>query len=372
MDNRIKLDKEIEKKPEVKDIKQINCNRIYRLLSKNNGLSRQDICKQLHLSLPTVNQNLSELLAEGLITDSESIGNTGGRRAQAFSIVEDARLAIGMEVSQNHLTIVVVDLLGEVRYSKRIQCDFTLVTDYYEAVGELIEETVQEAGLTEKNILGVGIAVSDSRQERNGPLVDDAEEMKSRVSLPVQLFHAVAAAGFAEMQNHPEMEDAFYLMLSNSVEGAVYIDGRQYYGRNGCSGCVGHMTLMPEGRQCACGRYGCVEAYCAASALTKGSLQMFFQQLQAGEPEAREQFQVYLKHLAMLLRNLQLLFDVPIIIGGYIGNFIEPYLPELRKQIGITSFAKEKERGLYSCTYRKEASAVGAAMCFIKDFVDAI
>ena len=58
--------------------------------------------------------------------------------------------------------------------------------------------------------------------------------------------------------------ECFYIMLSNNVGGAMIINGKVYSGNNFRPAEVGHMTLVPQGRQCYCGQYGCVDSYLSA------------------------------------------------------------------------------------------------------------
>jgi glucokinase len=57
--------------------------------------------------------------------------------------------------------------------------------------------------------------------------------------------------------------------LGTGVGGGIIIDGKVFSGGlNDAAGELGHMVIMAGGRQCSCGRRGCWEAYCSASALT--------------------------------------------------------------------------------------------------------
>ena len=58
---------------------------IYRCLYEARGFcSRQSLARELGLSLPTVYQNLSELMNAGLVRDTGELQSTGGRRASGL------------------------------------------------------------------------------------------------------------------------------------------------------------------------------------------------------------------------------------------------------------------------------------------------
>jgi glucokinase len=52
-----------------------------------------------------------------------------------------------------------------------------------------------------------------------------------------------------------------YLTISTGVGGGLILDGRVYRGAGGNAGELGHLTIDYRGRQCGCGRRGCLEAY---------------------------------------------------------------------------------------------------------------
>lgn len=56
-----------------------------------------------------------------------------------------------------------------------------------------------------------------------------------------------------------------YLTISTGVGGGLILDGRVYRGAAANAGELGHLTLDYRGRQCPCGRRGCVEAYCSGT-----------------------------------------------------------------------------------------------------------
>lgn len=60
---------------------------------------------------------------------------------------------------------------------------------------------------------------------------------------------------------------ALYLTLSTGVGGGSVIDGRLHRGAAGNGGEFGHITVRPGGRDCLCGRRGCLEAYASGTSI---------------------------------------------------------------------------------------------------------
>lgn len=366
------------------EIRQKNKSAIFRLFRLSQHLSRQDIVSKLGLSLPTVTQYLHELLCEDLIIQSGFVGCTGGRRAKAYALYDCSRIAIGLDITRQHVTVVALNLRGKLLTSIRHTLDFDRSDNYFLHLGQLVQKAVREAGLTPERILGVGIGVPGLLTPDKQSLFYCAAlgfpdvtlgELSRYIPYPTTLCHDTAAAGFAEIWSSPNISTAFYLMLNASVGGSFYIGGKPYDGRNFRSGEVGHMLLVPGGRQCYCGHCGCMDAYCNAGILSNaagGSLDRFFYLLKQGNPHIQSVWLEYLGHLAQTIQNLRMLFDCDIIIGGYVGSYITPYIDELRAILGQCDPFEPQADYLIPCRYKTESVATGAALSYISSFLDSV
>ena len=365
-------------------IKQANRTNIYNLLHGEGALSKQAIVGRLHLCLPTVTQNIAQLQEEGLVEEVGSLSNTGGRRAKTFDVVAGARTAIGLDITRNHITAVAVDLRGTITASVRLRCRFERTDAYYRRLGAVVEQIIQEAGLRAEHIQGVGIGLpaliaGDNQSVFYGKILEitgvTGAEFARYIPYPTALFNDANAAGFAELWINRNLSNAFYVMLSNNIGGSVVINNQIYSGEHLHSGEIGHLTIVPDGKPCYCGKKGCVDTYCAAtvlSSLTDGDMAAFFALLNRGAPEAGARWDTYLDHLAVTIANLYMLFDCPIILGGYVGAYIGDYLEELKRRIDQYNIFGDRPDYLRVCCYKQEAIAAGAALNFISDFLRTI
>ena len=57
------------------------------------------------------------------------------------------------------------------------------------------------------------------------------------------------------------------MVVSTGVGGGIVLDGRLLSGRLGNAGHVGHVIVVPDGRECSCGGWGCLEAEASGTAL---------------------------------------------------------------------------------------------------------
>lgn len=74
-----------------------------------------------------------------------------------------------------------------------------------------------------------------------------------------------------------------YLTVSTGVGGGTVIDGRLHRGATGNGGELGHVMVRPGGRDCTCGRRGCLEAYCSGTAIAARAREAVAEAAAAGD-----------------------------------------------------------------------------------------
>jgi glucokinase len=61
--------------------------------------------------------------------------------------------------------------------------------------------------------------------------------------------------------------DFLAMVVSTGVGGGIVLDGRLLDGAEGNAGHIGHVVVVPQGRVCACGARGCLEAEASGTAI---------------------------------------------------------------------------------------------------------
>ena len=135
----------LEKKATNIELKRINRNNVYRTVLEQRETSKQEIAYQLKLSLPTVTQNLNELMMRGLIQEKGTFQSTGGRKAKIISSNPTARVALGLDITQNHVNLVLVDLASTVLDAVRIRIPFKIEESYFATIKKMIQDMTRES-----------------------------------------------------------------------------------------------------------------------------------------------------------------------------------------------------------------------------------
>ncbi|QUI24035.1 ROK family transcriptional regulator [Vallitalea pronyensis] len=373
------------------DVKKINRNRIFRYVNTYAPVSKPDISLELGISLPTVLQNINALIKQGLVTEVGEFQSTGGRKATAIAPIRHAYYALGMDITEEHINLVLTDLSGYVLKHHQVYKPFCNSPEYYREIAEVVLAFKSSEVDSDKAFLGVGISVPGIVDMNNHKVIlshshhsanIESNRFSEFIPYPCVLINHANAAGFAEMYHDDTCMNAVYLSLDNNVGGAILVKRQSilnhppfvkklYQGDHFRAGELGHMTLIPEGEKCYCGKKGCVDVYCSAKTLSKhthGHLDRFFEEMENGNDTLRVIWERYLMHLAIEINNLRMIFDCSIIIGGYVGSYMQPYMSMLKDKI-VMNNRQEDAAFLQSCSYCMKGAALGAALQQIEAFL---
>ena len=178
------------------------------------------------------------------------------------------------------------------------------------------------------------------------------------------------------------------ITLGTGVGGGLVIDGQIWEGMNGFAAEMGHTTIAVDGRYCSCGRRGCLEAYCSASALVSEARRIMklypdsvmwqmcdgdvnrvngvipFKAAERGDVAASAVIADFIKYLAIGASNVINIFQPDVVcIGGGISGEGERLLKPLREQIERLSFGvKDGRTKVVAAKFMNDAGILGGAL----------
>lgn len=361
------------KKTENKDKKNTTRKKIINYVLNKHVTSKAEIAKELNLSMPTVLANVNDLLEKMVLEETGEYASTGGRKAKSIGINKSYCHAMGILITANHIEMVLVNLGDEIIKKDRIRLKFTAELFYCTEVAQKVK-TFLEGELAKDTLLGIGVAIPGIIDQKERIVLKShalgienysLRFLEQALEIPVYFENDANAAMLAEKkQKYP---NAIYLSLNHTLGGAFCIDGKLFRGQNQKAGEFGHMILVPGGRKCYCGKSGCADAYCAASVLTQDnrqSLDAFMEKIESGDEKNLQTWNEYLDHLAVLISNLRMAYDMDIILGGDVGGVLSDYMIPLGEKVMAYNGFEHDVSYLKNCSYKKEASAVGAAKYF--------
>lgn len=363
-------------------VRHENKNRVYRYLyALEEPVTKQDLAYSLSMSLPTLTQNLNELLAENLIDNSEIADSTGGRRPRVISLRRDARFAVGIELSRHHIRMVAVDLGVNVLGWRVIDRRFSADGAYAQKLWQDLRAFLEGLALDTDRLLGVGVTLPGIVSSDQAVLEDAHTLDVVRLELgwlaagspyPVFFSNDANAGGFAEWWNQDIKGCMIYLSLERGVGGAILMNGTAYLGQRTRAAEFGHMCIHPGGRPCSCGRRGCLEAYCSTARLSDDlgiGLEQFFAGVNAGSRRYTALWDAYLDDLVIGISNIHTAFDSRIVLGGKISKFLLQRFEELDSRLKKADPDYRENEYLSICRYHAQSSGIGAALHFVDQFI---
>ena len=137
-----------------------------------------------------------------------------------------------------------------------------------------IEASIINAGLTKKQIAGVGIGLPGLIDYENGVVrflpnipgwrsVHLKSILEKKIKLPVFVDNDVKIITLAESKFGAGrgVKNLVCMTLGTGVGAALILNGQLYRGEDNAAGELGHMPLNEHGPKCNCGGFGCFEAY---------------------------------------------------------------------------------------------------------------
>ena len=346
--------------------------------------SKQEIAAKLGLSMPTVHQNLSELLAAGMIRGGETLRSTGGRRALTYIAAPDFRFAVGISIAADSLRIAALDFCRqEIAFHKVVRPMLREGTADRTAqfIAEELENFLDANKLNRARLLGVGIALpavinTETDEIKLAPTLHlkgiSGRILRDSIPYPNNLENDANAAGYSEWLSLESGGDAAYISLEEGVGGAVLLDGKPFRGMNGRSGEFGHMCVEPGGNRCNCGKLGCLEAYCSAKRISSDldiTIETFFHEIKRGNASYTALWIDFLRHLAIGINNIRMGLDCDVILGGFLAEFLEPDLPELKRMAAELNPVEDTADYIRMCRHPHHAVVLGAALYYLEQYI---
>jgi len=281
------------------------------------------------------------------------------------------RFTAGVDVGATHTKVAVVDSEGRITKKVSFLTGTHKKAGLIKAIANALGGLLREMKIGKKRLSGMGVGVPGLVDYKKGLVfyfVNIAGwrnipfkrllEKETRLSCFVDNDVKVMALGEMEYGAAKGYKNAICLTLGTGVGGAVIIDGRLYRGSDMVAGEIGHIPIIENGRQCACGGLGCLEAYVGKDYFLKsvrselrGGASSLALKLSGGKPSritpellmeaahkgdvfARDKWREAAEHIATALKGvINLLNPELIVIGGGIAEAGSLLFRPLRKTV---------------------------------------
>lgn len=196
-----------------------------------------------------------------------------------------AELVAGLDIGGTNTVVGLVDRAGHCVSTGSVPtASYAEVQDFVAAVAKLIEGLLTKANGT---LAGIGIGAPNGNYYHG--TIEHAPNLKWRGIIPlatlfqehfsgkqVILTNDANAAAIGEMLfgGAQGMRDFIVITLGTGVGSGIVVHGELLYGHDGFAGEIGHTIAVVDGRQCGCGRRGCLETYASAGGICRTAFEL--------------------------------------------------------------------------------------------------
>lgn len=215
-------------------------------------------------------------------------------------------MAIGVDIGGINTSMSLVDRAGDVYAETSFRTtDFPWFDDYpayVETLASHMKELVDSLPAGAR-LAGIGIGAPNANyytgqmeqpanlwrfstkedipdeNRRYFPLCDELEVWFP--GIPIRMTNDANAAAVGEMAygNARGMRDFIMITLGTGLGSGFVAGGQMIYGHDSMAGELGHVIVEPGGRDCACGRRGCLETYVSATGIRRTAFELMAREI---------------------------------------------------------------------------------------------
>jgi len=267
-----------------KDIRKGNEKLVLRLIQKRGNLSQSEVVEITGLKAPTILRIFSNLEERKLIQITmrpKDAVEKKGRKPVFYTINPEAGYVVGVEFWSDAATVVISNLTRETILSQTIEIEKGINGEKVLLIlKELIENAIKSAKIDPDLVIGVGLGAPGRVDTETGRVVyysrisgllnfDLKEYLEEHLNLPVMVNNNCSVIAMNEYSMNPELKKGpiMAILIRGGVGGAYINEGKVLTAGSVTTVELGHLSVDPRGRECSCGRRGCLETYLSEGAI---------------------------------------------------------------------------------------------------------
>ncbi len=194
-------------------------------------------------------------------------------------------VALGIDIGGTNTVLGFVDIDGNCYFKSSIPTlNREPAENFFERLNKKIDSIIGDNS-EEFIIKGIGLGAPNANYYRgtveyppnlNWGFVNVIDIIKKNYDVPAAITNDANAAAIGEMKfgAAKDMKDFIIITLGTGVGSGIVCNGQLVYGSDGFAGEIGHTIYDPNGRDCGCGRKGCLETYASAGGIKRTVLDM--------------------------------------------------------------------------------------------------
>ncbi|WHH56861.1 ROK family transcriptional regulator [Petroclostridium sp. X23] len=328
-------------------IRRINRSLVLNTVKEEQPISRAQIAKRLNLSKTTVSAIVDELLKKRLIVEYGDCPSPAGvgRPSTMLGFNPKSAYCIGADIGGTKLMIIITDLLGEIVYQVKVP-----TKNHVDELVAIIQGVIQECGLKEDDIFGMGIGVpgtvtadgvvvrAKALHWNNFPL---QRIMNQHFSFQVFVGNDVNLAALGErwLGSGDQVDNMLFIALGTGIGSALVCDGQLILGAQGRAGEIGYYLEsrdVENGNLNRLGMQGILERKCSGTALGQHgyTAEELFLAYGQGNQQVVQIIDQFIRDFSIAIANsISLLNPSKVVIGGGVSDSMNTVIYRIREEV---------------------------------------
>ncbi len=268
-----------------------------------------------------------------------------------------SRPVAGIDIGGTKIAVLIVDAVGAVLGRATHTSSVGDQDGAASAIAAALDEALAAAGIRADDLAAVGVGVPGRVDPDRGHVTlavnlgwnDLAlrDELERLIGVPVVIENdaRAAAVGLHRRRVGPDGigPDLAYLAVGTGIAAGLILDGRLHRGARGLAGEIGHVIVDPTGPRCACGQYGCLEAFASGPSIARRARDAglaaetakdVYAAAAGGDTRAQALGDDVGRRLAWAVHLLVMTYDVVrVVVGGGVSHAGEPFERPLRLEL---------------------------------------
>jgi N-acetylglucosamine repressor len=261
-----------------------NTQLILRTIYTEGTISRAEVARITKLTPTTVSDLVQGLVNDKLVWEVGLGVSIGGKPPTLIEVPSDARIAIGVDLSDHDIQGSLINLRGETTYSLSLPGNLT-----GDAAVEQIEALIDQlmTKVDPKVLLGIGVGSPGVVSSEEGVVrravkyqwqeVPLKSILQEKYRVPVMIANDSQVAALAEYIYGVDLNEKNLVLLKvgEGISAGLIIGGKIFFGDGNGAGEIGHISVEPNGILCRCGHIGCLETVSSLRALAQMAREVF-------------------------------------------------------------------------------------------------
>ena len=265
-------------------VKNNNRSAILKLLNDQGAMSRKDIAAALGLTAASVTVICSELIASQVLCElgEAQEDKRAGRKKILVGINYDRWRVLSISIESAETCISVTNLGGKQGVFKRLKTDTSVTPEaFLRRVADACKSLMWENDIAKDTLLGAGVSVPGRVDRETGVSLyayriwDDPVPVSAclgeHLGIPIILENNVHAFAEAELifGSGKDLENMLFIKWGPGVGSSIVIHKEVYDSNRSKNAEIGHLIMKAQGRECRCGRRGCLETFVGTHAMAE-------------------------------------------------------------------------------------------------------